>query len=418
MYEADRRFEYLKNDDFSERHVIWLCKNLLDFISLELFSSWFNEYAAEKNHRYVDPLARYYSAENLKNRVKYKSKTDLISTILLKINCDAVLIASADDTINFELIRSLNEKEIKVVLVEREGTHSNISSKKLAQLYLETSPLTADLFFCANENHLNCYLDASLENSKGYIAGELRADIWFNRDFNYSNEFFNKLKSFDKLVTYLAFGEKNYIEPCFHPNVNGTWSNLSSSITEVLSDAIKNNPKVMFVYKMGHVEDFNKSEINKLATYELCYGNQFHVKKTTNNFGFNIKSSGFTVDRVDGEIFLSDIPIDDTFGKIFFFKFDGTSITIVTLDAGVVDYKKGEIIISPVIITGTTKAVGIEIQAVPESNDVIGLRDLYLELSLPNTVVNMLEDTITTGEDTSASSYVTTSSYVNGNLTR
>lgn len=159
-------------------------------------------------------------------------------------------------------------------------------------------------------------------------------------------------------------------------------------------------------------------ELNKLATYELCYGNEFHVKRVNNNFGFNIKSSGFTIDRVDGEIFLSDIPIDDTFGKIFFFKFDGTSVIVVTPDAGSVNYKKGEIILSPVIITGTSKPEGIEIQAVPESNDVIGLRDLYLELSVQNIVVNMLEDTISTGEDTSASSYITTSSYVNGNLTR
>ncbi len=189
------------------------------------------------------------------------------------------------------------------------------------------------------------------------------------------------------------------------------YSKLVSLIDNTRSSITSNITKVKIRRNL-------QPEINKLATYELCYGNQFHVKKTTNNFGFNIKSSGFTIDQVDGEIFLSDIPVDDTFGKIFFFKFDGSSIIVVTPNAGTVDYKKGEIMIDPVIITGSTKPGGIEIQAVPESNDVIGLRDLYLELSMSNTMVNMLEDTIATGEDTSASSYITTSSYVNGNLTR
>ena len=237
-----------------------------------------------------------------------------------------------------------------------------------------------------------------------YLYIELDSTVYYNKsstsDVNQlRNGIINTLTKYSKSSDLNSFGGRF------------KYSKLVSLIDDTRSSITSNITKVKIRRNL-------QPEINKLATYEICYGNQFHIKKTTNNFGFNIKSSGFNVDQVEGEIFLSDIPIDDTFGKIFFFKYDGTSVTIVTLDAGTVNYKKGEIIISPVIITGTTRPEVIEIQAIPESNDVIALRDLYLELSMSNTVVNMLEDTITSGEETSASSYITTSSYLNGNLTR
>jgi len=40
---------------------------------------------------------------------------------------------------------------------------------------------------------------------------------------------------------------------------------------------------------------------------------------------------------------------------------------------------------------------GIEVEGIPESNDVIALKDIYLELSMENLVVNMVEDKISSG---------------------
>ena len=159
-------------------------------------------------------------------------------------------------------------------------------------------------------------------------------------------------------------------------------------------------------------------EFKKIATYELCYGNKFHVKKEVELTGFNIKSTGFTIDSVDGELFLSDIPVSNDYGKIFFFRLVNNNIFVVNDNAGKVDYLKGEIVINPVVFTSSTNPEGIEIQAIPDSNDVIALKDLYLELNIANTVVNIIEDNISSGENTSATNYVSTSSYLNGNLTR
>ena len=60
----------------------------------------------------------------------------------------------------------------------------------------------------------------------------------------------------------------------------------------------------------------------------------------------------------------------------------------------------------------------IEVQAVPESNDIIGLKDLYVQLSVANSTVTTVEDVISTGADTSGTNFVSTSSFSNGKYIR
>ena len=59
-------------------------------------------------------------------------------------------------------------------------------------------------------------------------------------------------------------------------------------------------------------------------------------------------------------------------------------------NAGEVNYKKGEILLNPVIITSSDDSSGIQIQAIPESNDVISLKDIYLEMDTTTLKVTML----------------------------
>ena len=49
---------------------------------------------------------------------------------------------------------------------------------------------------------------------------------------------------------------------------------------------------------------------------------------------------------------------------------------------------------------------------------VIGLQDLYLQLDTSNSNVTMIPDDISSGTNTSGSSYKVTSSYANGSLVR
>jgi hypothetical protein len=160
--------------------------------------------------------------------------------------------------------------------------------------------------------------------------------------------------------------------------------------------------------------------INQFAQYELCFGNKFHI----NSDGFNIKSTGFKISIDSDTVYLTDVPNTD--GKTGILSIvkplsDG-SIRVVVKSAGTVDYTKGEIKLGTINIISTSKANNIiEVQAFPESNDVLGLKDLYLKFSIPESTINMVRDVIASGDEISGTLFARdyyTSSYSNGNLIR
>jgi hypothetical protein len=110
---------------------------------------------------------------------------------------------------------------------------------------------------------------------------------------------------------------------------------------------------------------------------------------------------------------------DKTTGIIFFFKLENNLPVIIKNNAGTINYKRGEILLDVVNITSSVLANGfVEVQAIPESNDIIGLQDLYLQLDVQKSMVNIIEDVVSSGENSSATQYVVTSSYLNGKYTR
>ena len=163
-----------------------------------------------------------------------------------------------------------------------------------------------------------------------------------------------------------------------------------------------------------------KALINQFAQYELCFGNKFHI----NSGGFNIKSTGFKISADPDTVYLTDVPNSDRkTGILSIVKplSDGTT-RIVAKSAGTIDYTKGEIKLGTINIISTSKENDIiEIQAFPESNDVVGLRDLYLNFSLEKSTINMVRDVIASGDEISGTVFARdyyTSSYSNGNLIR
>lgn len=161
--------------------------------------------------------------------------------------------------------------------------------------------------------------------------------------------------------------------------------------------------------------------VNRFADYEICFGNEFHIKDRN---GFNIKSSGFKISGSNDVLYMSDVPNSDLkTGTIIFFKLSSeTEVIVVASNAGTINYKKGEILLSPVNFRETLKTKGgnpvIEISTSPKSNDVIGLQDLYLQIDINSSILNTVSDVISSGADISGTSYTSTSSYENGNLVR
>jgi hypothetical protein len=159
-----------------------------------------------------------------------------------------------------------------------------------------------------------------------------------------------------------------------------------------------------------------RAALNQLAEYSIGFGNQFHIASIT---GYNIRSSAFKVAGISRDVYLGDIPnTNRTTGSLFLFSLDNPSSQIPTIlrrNVGVIDYVNGVIRLFPINIQSTQKIVDgqstIQISVTPQSNDVVGLQDLYLQLDVNNSIFEMVNDTIASGLDPSASSYTVSSSY-------
>ena len=162
--------------------------------------------------------------------------------------------------------------------------------------------------------------------------------------------------------------------------------------------------------------------LNTFVEYQIGFGNEFHIKSMS---GYNIKSSGISVAGIQETVYVSDIPdTNRKTGTLFFFTLPNQgsqSPVIVRRDAGFINYENGVITINPINITGAKRKDGqpiLELSATPHSNDVIGLQDLYLQLDTSSSLFEPVVDDVTSGLDPSASTYIVSSSYANGNLVR
>ena len=159
-----------------------------------------------------------------------------------------------------------------------------------------------------------------------------------------------------------------------------------------------------------------RAALNTLAEYQIGFGNQFHIARMS---GYNIRSSAFRVAGITQNVYIGDIPnTNRENGSLFLFTLDNISSrnpTIVRRNVGRIDYIKGIITLNPINIQSTQKVIDgqsvIQVVATPQSNDVIGLQDLYLQLDVNSSVFEVITDSIASGLDPSASTYTVSSSY-------
>jgi hypothetical protein len=236
-----------------------------------------------------------------------------------------------------------------------------------------------------------------------YLYVELDTSVYYNVN-RLSNPEIVKTKVVDTLTAYSNSKDVNSFGGRFkYSKVVGLIDDCDKSITSNIT-------------KIKMRRDLNP-ELNTFATYELCFGNQIHIKTG----GYSVKSTGFFINGVSDVIYMADSTSskDKTTGIIFFFKLENNLPVIIKNNAGTINYKRGEILLDVVNITSSVLANGfVEVQAIPESNDIIGLQDLYLQLDVQKSMVNIIEDVVSSGENSSATQYVVTSSYLNGKYTR
>ena len=266
-------------------------------------------------------------------------------------------------------------------------------------------------------------------------------------DFDKQN-ILNKLKQYsiaginqkiiDLKVLYVELESNVYYNSAQVSNTDDLRTNIIDSLTKYSKDIDMNRFGGRFKYSkilqlIDRVDNAITSNITKVkirrdikaligqfAQYEICFGNRFNVKPN----GLNIKSTGFKLSGESSVVYFTDVPNADLMkGVISVVKVNSNGEkVIVAKDAGIVDYMKGEVILNTLNIVETDRPNNIiEIQAFPESNDVVGLKDLYLSFSISNSEINMIKDVIASGEDISGVSFTRdyyTSSYSNGDLER
>jgi hypothetical protein len=242
----------------------------------------------------------------------------------------------------------------------------------------------------------------------------------------------------DLKMLYVEINSSVYFNDSFVSNLNTLKTNVVNSLTEYSNSSNLNKFGGRFKYSkvLQIIDDTDEAitsnitkvtirrdlqaSINQFAQYELCFGNQFHVDPR----GFNIKSTGFTIPGESSTVYLTDVPKGDLkTGTLAIVKLvDGAKSRVIIGDAGIVDYVKGEVILTTINILSTEKPNNvIEVQAFPESNDVIGLKDLYLSFSISKSTINMVRDVIASGDEISGVKFTKdfyTSSYSNGNIIR
>lgn len=273
-------------------------------------------------------------------------------------------------------------------------------------------------------------------------------------DFDKQN-ILNKLKQYaiaginqkivDLKVLYVEVDSSIYYNTTQVSNVDDLKTNVTSALATYSRDVDMNRFGGRFKYSkilqlIDRVDSAITSNItkvrirrdmkvltNQFAQYELCFGNMFHI----NPGGYNIKSTGFTIAGSNDTIYFTDVPNKNADGTL-----DGSgkgvlaaikrteqnNLQVAVKGVGTVDYMKGEILVNTINITSTVADNDIiEVQAFPESNDVVGLKDLYLSFNVSDSTINMVKDVIASGEDISGVSFTRdyyTSSYSNGDLER
>ena len=147
--------------------------------------------------------------------------------------------------------------------------------------------------------------------------------------------------------------------------------------------------------------------LNARVNYKICYGNRINQGTATQP---TVLSSGFAI---SGDTVNTYFLNDDGAGLLRLFYIKGTGDKeYIGGSWGTVDYSMGEIVINDLVITSTIAAGNVlKVSSVPESNDLISLRETYLTIGIDNTTVNVVEDTISSGSNLSGTGVVPESSY-------
>ena len=200
------------------------------------------------------------------------------------------------------------------------------------------------------------------------------------------------------LQTYGDTELKDFNKPFRHSVVTG--------LVDDVSDAIVSNTLTVVLGKML------LPSIAKSTSYTVAFNNTLYNPHTEHNkdAGGIISSTGFKVSGDTTNVYYID---DDGAGNLRRYYLIGSTRTYVDNNAGTINYPEGIITLNGISIASVEAVDGvasksIRITAIPNSMDVVPLRNQLLELDMTNSTVVAEVDTIEVSEQGGATAYTAT----------
>ena len=231
--------------------------------------------------------------------------------------------------------------------------------------------------------------------------------LLLNVQFKYNTELTTKTK--DTLVTEVTDSLENYntsklikFDALFR----------HSKTLEIVHDVDDSIESVSIVPRIGK---FITPTLNSAKSYRLYFSNALFNPHSGHNAdaGGIVTSTGFTISGETSEQFFDD----DGKGNLRTYYMSGGARTYTNSAAGTINYRTGLITISSITITSVSAVDGassikIRITVIPNSNDILALRNQILEIDFVNTSITGAVDTIAVSNVSGATSYSASSSTV------
>ena len=151
------------------------------------------------------------------------------------------------------------------------------------------------------------------------------------------------------------------------------------------------------------------------TSYTLNFNNAFYNPHSEHNkaAGGIITSSGFYISGDTTNIHYWD---DDGAGNLRLYYISAGARVYADETAGTVTYSTGKIVTDSIYITSAdvvdeVASTQIRITALPDSKDIVPIRNQLLEIDFTNTSISGEVDTVAVGDSAAGTTYTTTSSY-------
>jgi hypothetical protein len=154
--------------------------------------------------------------------------------------------------------------------------------------------------------------------------------------------------------------------------------------------------------------------LNSPQKYNIYFRNALYNPVTGYNAsnGGILQSSGFKINGDITNIYYLD---DDGAGNVRRYNLSGSTKIYAAASQGTINYNTGQITLNALNITSIENIRGntssfIEITVVPQSNDIVPVRDQILEIDLKNSSITVEVDTFSVGSSDAGINYQTVSS--------